>query len=67
MSDEGSRAWRFYLDDMIGFAEKVVAYAKGFDQLFPSSLKKGPAPGRVPSIPAQTGLVRRRGNSYSYE
>jgi len=27
------REWRFYLDDMIGFAEKVLAYTKGFDQM----------------------------------
>lgn len=26
------REWRFYLDDMIGFAEKVLTYTKGFDQ-----------------------------------
>ncbi|HXF08752.1 MAG TPA: DUF86 domain-containing protein [Candidatus Acidoferrales bacterium] len=26
------RAWRFYLDDMIGFAEKVLAYTEGLDQ-----------------------------------
>jgi uncharacterized protein with HEPN domain len=26
------REWRFYLDDMIGFAEKVLAYTHGFDQ-----------------------------------
>jgi uncharacterized protein with HEPN domain len=26
------REWRFYLDDMIGFAEKVLAYTEGFDQ-----------------------------------
>ncbi|MBV9290262.1 MAG: DUF86 domain-containing protein [Hyphomicrobiales bacterium] len=32
MSDDRGRPWRFYLDDMIGFAEKVVAYARGFDQ-----------------------------------
>ena len=34
MSDvEGSeREWRFYLDDMIGFAEKVLAYTAGLDQ-----------------------------------
>jgi uncharacterized protein with HEPN domain len=25
-SDEPVREWRFYLDDMIGFAEKVLAY-----------------------------------------
>lgn len=26
------REWRFYLDDMIGFAEKVQAYTAGLDQ-----------------------------------
>jgi uncharacterized protein with HEPN domain len=26
------RAWRFYLDDMIGFAENVLAYTDGYDQ-----------------------------------
>jgi uncharacterized protein with HEPN domain len=25
-SDKPVREWRFYLDDMIGFAEKVLAY-----------------------------------------
>lgn len=29
MSD---REWRFYLDDMIDFAEKVLAYTAGLDQ-----------------------------------
>lgn len=32
-SDEPVREWRFYLDDMIGFAEKVLAYTEGLDQL----------------------------------
>jgi len=32
MSEPGKREWRFYLDDMIGFAEKVIAYTQGFDQ-----------------------------------
>ena len=32
MSETAPREWRFYLDDMIGFAEKVIAYAGGFDQ-----------------------------------
>jgi len=32
MSDSTQREWRFYLDDMIGFAEKVIAYTDGFDQ-----------------------------------
>lgn len=31
MSD-GVREWRFYVNDMIGFAEKVVTYTAGFDQ-----------------------------------
>ncbi len=26
------REWRFYLDDMIGFAEKVLVYTEGLDQ-----------------------------------
>ncbi|HKJ70579.1 MAG TPA: DUF86 domain-containing protein [Gammaproteobacteria bacterium] len=32
---EGSgskRQWRFYLDDMIAFSEKVLAYTEGLDQ-----------------------------------
>lgn len=32
MSDTRGRQWRFYLDDMIEFAEKVIAYTEGFDQ-----------------------------------
>lgn len=32
MSDALPREWRFYLDDMIAFAEKVVAYSQGLDQ-----------------------------------
>ena len=32
MSDAANREWRFYLDDMIDFAEKVLAYTNGFDQ-----------------------------------
>lgn len=32
MSDVPVREWRFYLDDMIGFAEKVIAYTDGLDQ-----------------------------------
>lgn len=31
MSD-GVREWRFYVDDMIAFAEKVLAYTAGMDQ-----------------------------------
>jgi uncharacterized protein with HEPN domain len=32
MSDGTPREWRFYIDDMIEFGEKVVAYTRGFDQ-----------------------------------
>lgn len=32
MSDPSAREWRFYIDDMIAFAEKVIAYADGLDQ-----------------------------------
>lgn len=32
MSDAAPREWRFYLDDMIGFAGKVIAYTQGLDQ-----------------------------------
>ena len=29
---EPTREWRFYLDDMVGFAEKVLAYTYSLDQ-----------------------------------
>lgn len=32
MSDAG-REWRFYVDDMIAFAERVLAYTDGMDQI----------------------------------
>jgi uncharacterized protein with HEPN domain len=32
MSESVAREWRFYLDDMIVFAEKVLSYTEGFDQ-----------------------------------
>jgi uncharacterized protein with HEPN domain len=32
MSESVGREWRFYIDDMIGFAEKVTAYTAGMDQ-----------------------------------
>ena len=32
MSDAPAREWRFYLDDMIGFAEKVISYSDGLEQ-----------------------------------
>lgn len=33
MSDSMQREWRFYVDDMISFAQKVVAYTDGLDQV----------------------------------
>jgi uncharacterized protein with HEPN domain len=33
MSESSQRAWRFYLDDMIDFARKVVAYTEGIGQV----------------------------------
>ena len=32
MSDPGLREWRFYLDDMIGFAKRTLAYTNDLDQ-----------------------------------
>ena len=32
MSDDRPREWRFYLDDMLTFAGRVLAYTDGFDQ-----------------------------------
>ncbi len=32
MSDSLQREWRFYISDMVGFAEKVVAYTDGMEQ-----------------------------------
>jgi len=32
MSNAASRAWHFYLDDMIDFAGKVLAYTHGLDK-----------------------------------
>lgn len=32
MSEPTPREWRFYVDDMLGFAEKVCAYTEGLDQ-----------------------------------
>jgi uncharacterized protein with HEPN domain len=39
MSESPEREWRFYLDDMIAFAEKVLAYTGGLDQ--PSFVASG--------------------------
>ena len=32
MSDAAPRSWHLYLDDMIGFAERILAYTDGLDQ-----------------------------------
>ncbi len=32
MSDPAQREWRLYLDDMVDFAGKVLAYTDGIDQ-----------------------------------
>ena len=32
MSDAARREWRFYLDDMLAFAGKVLTYTDGLDQ-----------------------------------
>ncbi|MBL1266229.1 MAG: DUF86 domain-containing protein [Halomonas sp.] len=33
MSEKGvKREWRFYIDDMVGFGEKVLSYTEGLDQ-----------------------------------
>lgn len=32
MSEAAHREWRFYIDDMIAFAAKVVLYTEGLDQ-----------------------------------
>ena len=32
MYEAGQRAWRFYIEDMIAFAHKVLAYTDGLEQ-----------------------------------
>ena len=32
MSDSVTREWRFYLDDMIGFTQKMLVYTEGIGQ-----------------------------------
>ena len=32
MSERAGREWRFYLQDMITFADKIVIYTDGMDQ-----------------------------------
>lgn len=31
MSDAQTREWRFYITDMVGFAENVISYTDGFE------------------------------------
>ncbi len=31
-AEQGTREWRFYIQDMIEFAEKVLSYTEGLDQ-----------------------------------
>ena len=33
MSEITPREWRFYIDDMIAFSEKVITYTNGLDQV----------------------------------
>jgi uncharacterized protein with HEPN domain len=33
MSEPTLRAWHFYIDDMIGFAERVITYTEGMNQI----------------------------------
>ena len=33
MSEYPRREWRFYLDDMVGFCEKIIAYTDDLDQI----------------------------------
>lgn len=32
MSEQGNREWLFYIDDMIGFTEKVLKYTAGLEE-----------------------------------
>lgn len=62
MSEAAARAWRFYVDDMIGFAEKVIAYTQGLDQdafvanplVYDATLRNlellGEAASRIPAV-----------------
>lgn|GEM_PF-3634616 len=50
------REWGFYLDDMVAFVEKVLAYSKGLDQqefiansLVYDATLRPPLPGAFPS------------------
>jgi uncharacterized protein with HEPN domain len=56
MSDTAQREWRFHLDDMIGFAEKVIAYTKGMDQDGFVTIR-GDVPVLLPRLIALRGIV----------
>ena len=61
MSELVSREWRFYIDDMIAFTEKVVAYTNGLDQqaFVASGLVHLPmARVRVPGLVKSRGIPR---------
>ena len=32
-AEQGAREWRFYIQDMIEFSEKVLSYTEGLDHL----------------------------------
>ena len=41
-ADQGTREWRFYIQDMIEFGEKVLSYTEGMDQAETHSLTMPP-------------------------
>jgi uncharacterized protein with HEPN domain len=51
VSDSPQREWRFYVDDMIGFAEKVLAYL-GIDNDTLWSIVRGDIPALLPALRA---------------
>jgi uncharacterized protein with HEPN domain len=58
MSEPPAREWRFYVKDMIAFAENVAAYTEGLDQeAFVASGLNYDA--------TQSGIDRRGRDSYS--
>jgi uncharacterized protein with HEPN domain len=72
MSDATPRQWRFYVDDMIGFAEKVCAYTEGLDQAgftgsglnYDATLRNiepiGEAASHIPALLPQLQELRKR-------
>ncbi|MES0490516.1 MAG: hypothetical protein ABUK01_11015 [Leptospirales bacterium] len=38
MSDDAKREWRFYIDDMIEFCEKIMVYTKGMNVTYIGSV-----------------------------